>query len=130
MGNRYTYTKFQENLFRSNEIISIFCPSLFRKRPIQRFCCPSTFANIFFCKDTLLIVAIFYMQLLLVHGTQVFLDVLVHITNMAAIPILSKTLVKIFPRTFRLITLKLCMQHRRLGPYKRYSNDDIALTLI
>ena len=31
MGNRQTCAKFQENLFRSNEIISIFCPPLFRK---------------------------------------------------------------------------------------------------
>ena len=34
MGNRQNCAKFQENLFRSNEIISIFCPPLFRKRPI------------------------------------------------------------------------------------------------
>ena len=34
MGNRQRYAKFQENLFRSNEIISIFCPPLFRKQPI------------------------------------------------------------------------------------------------
>ena len=35
MGNRQNCAKFQENLFRSNEIISIFCPPLFRKRPIR-----------------------------------------------------------------------------------------------
>ena len=35
MGNRQNCAKFQENLFRSNEIISIFCPPLFRKRPIM-----------------------------------------------------------------------------------------------
>ena len=34
MGNRKRYAKFQENLFSSNEIKSIFCPPLFRKRPI------------------------------------------------------------------------------------------------
>ena len=34
MGNRQSYAKFQENLFRSNEIISIVCPPLFRKQPI------------------------------------------------------------------------------------------------
>ena len=34
MGNRQNCAKFQENLFRSNEIVSIFCPPLFRKRPI------------------------------------------------------------------------------------------------
>ena len=34
MGNRQNCAKFQENLFRSNEIISNFCPPLFRKRPI------------------------------------------------------------------------------------------------
>ena len=34
MGNRQNCAKFQENLFRSNEIISIFCPPLFCKRPI------------------------------------------------------------------------------------------------
>ena len=34
MGNRQNCAKFQENLFKSNEIISIFCPPLFRKRPI------------------------------------------------------------------------------------------------
>ena len=34
MGNRQKCAKFQENLFRSNEIISIFCPPLFPKRPI------------------------------------------------------------------------------------------------
>ena len=34
MSNRQNCAKFQENLFRSNEIISIFCPPLFRKRPI------------------------------------------------------------------------------------------------
>ena len=34
MGNRQYCAKFQENLFRSNEIISIFCPPLFRKRPV------------------------------------------------------------------------------------------------
>ena len=32
MGNRQNCAKFQENLFRSNEIISNFCPPLFRKR--------------------------------------------------------------------------------------------------
>ena len=26
MGNRQNWAKFQENVFRSNEIISIFCP--------------------------------------------------------------------------------------------------------
>ena len=36
MGNRQYCAKFQENLFRSNEIISIFCPPLFRKRPINK----------------------------------------------------------------------------------------------
>ena len=35
MGNRQNCAKFQENLFRSNEIILIFCPPLFRKRPIH-----------------------------------------------------------------------------------------------
>ena len=34
MGNRQSYAKFQENLFRSNEIISVFCPPLFPKQPI------------------------------------------------------------------------------------------------
>ena len=34
MGNRQNCAKFQESLFRSNEIISIFCPPLFRIRPI------------------------------------------------------------------------------------------------
>ena len=34
MGNRQNCAKFQENLFRSNEIITIFCPPFFRKRPI------------------------------------------------------------------------------------------------
>ena len=34
MGNRQNCAKFQENLIRSNEIISHFCPPLFRKRPI------------------------------------------------------------------------------------------------
>ena len=34
MGNRQNCAKFQEKLFRSIEIISIFCPPLFRKRPI------------------------------------------------------------------------------------------------
>ena len=34
MSNRQNCAKFQENLFRSNKIISIFCPPLFRKRPI------------------------------------------------------------------------------------------------
>ena len=37
MGNRQNFAKFQENLFRSNEIISIFCPPLFRKRPINNY---------------------------------------------------------------------------------------------
>ena len=37
MGNRQNCAKFQENLFRSNEIISIFCPPLFRKRPLYNF---------------------------------------------------------------------------------------------
>ena len=36
MGNRQNCAKFQENIFRSNEIISIFCPPLFRKRPINK----------------------------------------------------------------------------------------------
>ena len=31
MGNRKRYAKFQENLFSSNKIKSIFCPPLFRK---------------------------------------------------------------------------------------------------
>ena len=35
MGNRQNCAKFQESLFRSNEIISFFCPPLFRKRPIH-----------------------------------------------------------------------------------------------
>ena len=35
MGNRKRYAKFHENLFSSNEIISIFCPPLFRKRPVS-----------------------------------------------------------------------------------------------
>ena len=34
MGNRQNCAKFQENIFRSNEIILIFCPPLFCKRPI------------------------------------------------------------------------------------------------
>ena len=34
MGNREKYAKFQENLFSSNEIKSIFCLPLFRKWPI------------------------------------------------------------------------------------------------
>ena len=34
MGNRQNCAKFQENVFRSNKIISFFCPPLFRKRPI------------------------------------------------------------------------------------------------
>ena len=34
MGNRQKCAKFQENLFKSNEVISIFCPPLFRKRPM------------------------------------------------------------------------------------------------
>ena len=37
MGNRQNCAKFQKNLFRSNEIISIFCPPLFRKQPIPYF---------------------------------------------------------------------------------------------
>ena len=41
MGNRQNCAKFQENLFRSNEIISIFCPPLFRKRPIYFLCVSS-----------------------------------------------------------------------------------------
>ena len=34
MDNRQNCVKFQENLLRSNEIISIVCPPLFRKLPI------------------------------------------------------------------------------------------------
>ena len=34
MSNIKKYAKFQENLFSSNEVKSIFCPPLFRKRPI------------------------------------------------------------------------------------------------
>ena len=35
MGHRQNCAKCQENLFRSNETISIFCPPFFRKRPIS-----------------------------------------------------------------------------------------------
>ena len=34
MVNRLRYANFQEDLFSSNEIKSIFCPPLFRKRPV------------------------------------------------------------------------------------------------
>ena len=35
MGNRQNCAKFQEILFRSNEVIQTFCPPLCRKRPIH-----------------------------------------------------------------------------------------------
>ena len=37
MGNRQNCAKFQENLFRSNEIISIFCPTLIPKYHLPIF---------------------------------------------------------------------------------------------
>ena len=36
MGNRESYAKFQKKIFRSNGIISNFCPPLFRKQPIPK----------------------------------------------------------------------------------------------
>ena len=36
MRNRPNCAKFQENLFRSNDFISIVCSPLFRKRPIPK----------------------------------------------------------------------------------------------
>ena len=47
MGNRQNCAKFQENLFRSIEIISHFCPPLFRKRPIIVFNLFSSLGGIF-----------------------------------------------------------------------------------
>ena len=64
MGNRQNCAKFQENLCRSNETISIFCPPLFRKRPILDFTTADwgnvydmvSFTKDFLCKITYLVV--------------------------------------------------------------------------
>ena len=53
-----------------------------------------------------------------------------HMTNMAAMPIYSKNLKKIFfSRTNRPMTLKLCMEHGLCKYYQGCSNYHPGLTL-
>ena len=52
-----------------------------------------------------------------------------NVTKMAAMPIYGKTPLKIFSKTKRPMTLKLAIQHRRLGPDKIYLNDDLGVDL-
>ena len=63
-------------------------------------------------------------------GTKVYSSGPGHMTNVATMLIyMVKTLKNFFSGTKRLMTLKVCMQHRVLEYYQVCSNDDPGLTL-
>ena len=62
-------------------------------------------------------------------GTKVYINGPGHMTKMAAMPYMLKTLKIFFYRTRSPMILKLCMTDRALKLYQVYINDDPGLTL-
>ena len=88
------------------------------------------FSNIFSSETTGPIEVKFHVESPWDGGTKVCSNGPGHMTKMAAMPISSKNLKKIFfSRTKWPVTLNLGMQHRVLEYYQVCSNDDPGLTL-
>ena len=89
-----------------------------------------TFSNFFSLEVSMPIEAKFHVEPPCYRRMQVYSNDLCHMTNVAAMPIYSKNLKKIFfSGTKRPVTLKVGMQHRVLKYFQICSNDDPELTL-
>ena len=98
-------------------------------RPPSSVCRPHSL-NIFSSETTGPIEAKFHMESPWDRGTKVCSNGPGHMTKVAAMPIYSKNLKKIFfSGTKRPMTLILGMQHWVFEYYLVYSNDDPGLTL-
>ena len=97
---------------------------------LQYTCILPYYSKIFSSETAWRIKAKFYVKHLWNGGINVYINYLVHMTKMAAMPIYGKNPSKIFSESGGPISKKLGMKHQWLKYYNVYINHDPVVTLI